>query len=185
MIVIGKILMMFLKKYQGEITTQFHSTFARECYRYGVSDRAWAKIANGLLSDLRIVNSKNMDKLICSTKLRRERTKWGAELEKVEKKNKLPQGLYKDGKKVPTLVRQTIETKVQVPGKKGKAAYRTVISTSNKLVVEDHYPVLAEPGSSYITHLTPQGGTGLALANEIVDVIKERDANIRVIGMDG
>ena len=61
-IVIGKILMMFLKKCQGEITTQFHSKFARECYRYGVSDRAWAKIANGLLSDLRIVNSKNMDK---------------------------------------------------------------------------------------------------------------------------
>ena len=103
-------------------------------------------------------------------------------MEKVEKKNKLPQGLYTDGKKAPTLVRQIPETKVQVPGKKGKAAYRTVISTSNKLVVEDHYPVLAEPGSSYIT---PQGGTGLALANEIVDVIKERYANIRVIAMDG
>ena len=159
--------------------------FARECDRYGISDRAGAKIGNGLLKDMGLVNKEDMEKLICPTKLRRERRKWGVILEKEENALQLPQALYTDGKKVPTLVRQTVHTKVQVPGKTGKAAYRTVASTSNVLLVEDHYPVIAEVGGKYVTHLTPEQGTGRALAKEIVDVIRERNVDIRVLGMDG
>ena len=66
-----------------------------------------------------------------------------------------------------------------MPGGRGRAAYRTVSSTSNRLVVEDHYPVVAEPSGKYVTHITPEDGTGLALAKEIVAVIRERKANIR------
>lgn len=87
---------------------------------------------------------------------------------------KLPQGFYIDGKKVPTLVRQTVENKIQVPGRTGRAAYRTVTKTSNVLEVEDHYPVVTEPGGSYITHMTPEEGTGNALAKEIVDYMREK-----------
>ena len=169
-------------KYYNTISLK---NFARECERYGVSNRAGAKIGNGLLRDLGMVRKNNKELIICPSKLRRERKKWGAILEKEEMAKKLPQGFYTDGKKVPTLVRHTVENKIQVPGRTGRAAYRTVTKTSNILEVEDHYPVLAEPGGSYITHMTPEEGTGYALAKEIVDVINERKIDIRVIGMDG
>ena len=153
--------------------------FAQECDRYCISDRAGAKIGNGLLKDLGIVHKGSTDKLICPSKVRRERAKWGARLEKESASVQLPGGLYTDGKRVPTLVRQTTDNKVQVPGGRGKKAYRTVSSTSNQLVIEDHYPVVAEPGGHYITHLTPENGTGHALAKEIVDVVRERKAPVR------
>ena len=159
--------------------------FARECDRYCISDRAAAKIANGLLKDLKIVKRGETSMLICPSKVRRERVRWGAKLDKEGKSAKLPGGLYTDGKRVPTLIRQITETKVRVPGGRGKSAYRTVSSTTNKVVIEDHYPVLAEPGGTYITHVTPEDGTGVALAKEIVAVIRERKAPTRVIGMDG
>ena len=63
-----------------------------------------------------------------------------------KKKSTQVQGLYTDGKREPTLVRETTVTKVQVPRGRGRVAYRTVTSTCNKTVVQDHYPVLAEPG---------------------------------------
>ena len=158
---------------------------ARECDRYGVSDRAGAKIANGLLRDLGKVTKDNTTLLICPTRLRREREKWGAKLEAECNKVSLPQGIYTDGKRVPTLVRQVKETKVHIPGRRGRGAYKTVVTTSNQLVVEDHYPVLAEPGGNYVTHVTPVEGSGVALADEIVSVVQERGVDIRVIGMDG
>ena len=135
--------------------------FASEVDRYCISDRAAAKIGNGLLKDLGIVRKGVTDKLICPSKLRRERAKWGAKLDREARAEQLPGGLYSDGKRVPTLIRQTHETKVRVPGRRGKAAYRTVYSISNKVVVEDHYPVVAEPGGKYVTHVTPEDGTGL------------------------
>ena len=155
--------------------------FAQECDRYCISDRAGAKIGNGLLKDLGIVHHGSTDMRICPSKLRRQRAKWGARLDKEASSVQLPGGLYTDGKRVPTLVRQTTDTKVQVPGGRGKKAYRTVTSTSNKLVIEDHYPVVAEPDSQYVTHLTPEDGTGLALAKEIVTVVRERRAHVRYI----
>ena len=82
---------------------------------------------------------------------------------------KLPGGIYTDGKRAPTLVRQTAQTKVRVPG------------GSNKIVIEDHYPVLAEPGGQYNTHVTPEEGSGLALARKLAAVILERESKIRYI----
>ena len=62
---------------------------------------------------------------------------------KEKSQGSLIHGIYTDGKKAPTLVRETIVTKVQVPGRRGKSAYRTVSSTSNKIVVQDHYPIVS------------------------------------------
>ena len=105
--------------------------------------------------------------LICPCKLRRERSKWGAELEKEHSEVKLPQGLYTECKRVPTLVRQTTTTKVQARGGRGRGAQRNVVSTSKIVVVEDHYPVVAEPSGECVT---PEDGTGLSLAKELVTV---------------
>ena len=153
--------------------------FARECDRYRISDRAGAKIGNGLLKDHGIVKEGSTSKLICPSKLRRERLKWGDKLAQAHSALQLPHGLYTDGKRVPTLVRETTTNKVQVPGRTGRSAYRSVNKTSNRLTVEDHYPVLSETGRGYVTHSTPLDGTGLALAKELVAVIQERQATIR------
>ena len=83
------------------------------------------------------------------------------------------------------MVRQTTETRVQLPGWRGRGAYKAVVTTSNKMIIEDHYPIVAEPGGNYVTHITPETGTGLDFANEIVSVAQERGADIKVIGMGG
>ena len=170
---------------KGSYNTMCLKHFAKALDRYFVPDRAGALIGNGLLRDLGIVKRGDTTKLICPSKIRRQREKWGKVLIKEKKKEKLPQGIYTDGKRVPTLIRETKVTKVQVPGGRGRAAYRTVSSTSNKVVVQDHYPVLAEPSGEFVTHITPREGTGLALAEELVAVIRDREAHIRVLGMDG
>ena len=94
-------------------------------------------------------------------------------------------GFYTDGKKTPTMVRTVTETKVRVPGRRGKNAYKVVESISNKLEIQDHYPVVAEPGGEYVTHVTPLGSTGKEIAKEIVSVVRERGINLQVLGMDG
>ena len=123
--------------------------------------------------------------LICPSKVRRERRKWGEKTAREHRNKELPSGLYTDGKRVPTLSRVTTVTKVRVPNRTGRAAWRNVTKTSTALILEDHYPVLAQPGAEYVTHVTPENGTGLALAKELVAVIKERDCATKVIGMDG
>ena len=55
-------------------------------------------------------------------------------------------------------------TRVKIPGARGRAAYKTVQTTGNKLVIDDHYPVVSEPGGHYVTHVTPPEVTGLSLA---------------------
>ena len=88
-------------------------------------------------------------------------------------------GIYTDGKRIPTLIRETKITRVKVPGARGRAAYKTVQTTGNKLVIEDHYPVVSEPGGEYVTHVTPREGTGRSLADELVSVFRESKVKIR------
>ena len=76
-------------------------------------------------------------------------------------------------------MRETKITRVRVPGGRGRAAYKTVEPVGNKLVVEDHYPMVSEQEGKYMTHITPKEGTGLSLANELIPVIKESKEKIR------
>ena len=64
--------------------------FSMVCDRYLVSDRAGAMLANGLLKDLGIVKKSCTSKLICPSKLRRQREKWGKMLMKEKRAEKLP-----------------------------------------------------------------------------------------------
>ena len=159
--------------------------FSMEADRYKVSDRAAAKLGNALLKDIGLVKKGYTKDLICPSKIRRERSKWGAKLEKDHLAKSLPQGLYSDGKRVNTLVRDTVVTKVQVPGRRGKSAYREVITTSNKVEKQEHFVVVSEPGGEYCSHVAPENGTGAALAGELVAVVRERGVVLRILGMDG
>ena len=97
-----------------EYNTLKLKNFSRECDRYKASNREAAKLANALLKDLKIVTKKDSSKLLCPGKIRRERLKWGGELEKSHSAQLMPGGLYSDGKKCPTLVRDTTSVTVQV-----------------------------------------------------------------------
>ena len=97
-----------------EYNTLKLKNFSRECDRYKASNREAAKLANALLKDLKIVTKKDSSKLLCPGKIRRERLKWGGELEKSHSAQLMPGGLYSDGKKCPTLVRDTTSVAVQV-----------------------------------------------------------------------
>ena len=143
-----------------------------ECERYNVSDRTGAKLANALLKDLGIAHVGNSCDLICPTRLRRQRQKWGEnqEIKNIEQIN-LTHGLYSDGKRIPTLVKDIKETRVPIHCSRGRKRYKTVFTTGNKSMIEDHEPVIAEPGGNYISHVTPSDGTGRTLAKELVSVI--------------
>jgi hypothetical protein len=45
--------------------------------------------------------------------------------------------------------------------------------------------VIAEPGGEYVTHISPTEGTGLAIATDLVAVVRERGVKLKVLGMDG
>ena len=155
------------------------------CDRVGVSDRVGAFIANCALAEYGIITLENTFHVIDPTKLRHQRIKWGNATgkDKREKTRKLP-GLYTDGKRSPTLVRRTKVTKVAT-GKKGRGATRDVTSVSNEVETLDHFPILAMPGAEFVTHVTPEDGTGAALARELEAVVRMQDIPIKVVGMDG
>ena len=98
--------------------------------------------------------------------------------------NDLPHGLYTDGKRVPTLVREETQTRVAVPSGRGRGDIRIVKSNSNNIIIDDHYPISVGPRGNYLTHVTPENGQGQALAFELADV-RERGIQLKVIGMDG
>ena len=159
--------------------------FSMEADRYNISDRAAAKLGNALLKDYKIVTKGSTKKLLCPSKVKRERKRWGGKLEQELKGKPQSQGLYCDGKRVDTIVRDTVTTKIQVPGRKGKSAYREVSSSSNKIEKQEHFVVVSEPEGQYCTHVTPETGCGASIAKEVVAVVRERGVKLSVMGMDG
>ena len=88
--------------------------FSRECDRYKLTNRAAAKLGNALLLDVGAVTKSNCSLLLDHSKVRRERSRWGAKLETRHAAKKVPGGLYADGKKCPTLTRVFNSVDVQV-----------------------------------------------------------------------
>ena len=175
------------KEEKEEYNTLKLKNFAREVDRYQVSDRAAAKLANGLMIDLGHVSEGKTKFLIDHSKVRRERQKWGKKREDEHSKQQLmPEGgLYTDGKKSKTFVRDVTETKVRVKGGRGKGAFKVVEKISNKFEIQDHYPIVAQPSGEYVDHVTPKVGSGKEIAAELLTVVRERDVRLRVLGMDG
>ena len=50
---------------------------------------------------------------------------------------------------------------------------------------ETHETIIADPGHRYLDHVSPQTGRAADKAKEILDLIKETNADIVVIGSDG
>ena len=122
------------------------------CERYQLLDRAGAAIATSTLQDMGIVTNEDKSLVIDPSKLRRERERCRKEICQEEVFNfKYVFGLYFDDRKDETL---------EGPNRK---MYRST-------QLEEHYVLIGEPGTYYLTHLSPTDGKGRTLG-EIFDFI--------------
>jgi len=57
----------------------------------------------------------------------------------------------------------------------------------HKTQLQEHIVVVGEPGACYLTHVSPQDGRGITIANEVYDAIKgtELSDTLKVVGTDG
>jgi len=110
--------------------------------------------------------------VIDQAKVRREKMKLVSTLQKEAAAQKSPiKGLYFDGRKDQTLVREKIGTKYH-----------------SRITKEEHVVLLQEPGSKYIGHIAPPSGQGRAIAKSIVEFLEEKEedtSQTSAVGCDG
>jgi hypothetical protein len=146
-------------------------TVARECDRWGISDRSAAAVATAVLQDIGIVSENDTSNVVDRSKIRREREKHRNELRSTISENVVMQGLYFDGRKD--------RTRGQV--RKGSKYYPI-------FTVEEHIVLLREPGSQYLGHVTPASGKARAVATGIINLLSDNELkhdDIVAIGCDG
>lgn len=144
-------------------------TAARECDRWGISDRSAAAIASAVLQDIGIIDETDSSAVIDRSKIRRERQKHRKDLGSVVDRNKDLQGLYFDGRKN--------KTRKQIA--KGKKYHPTT---------EEHIVLVSEPGAQYMGHVTPSSGKSADLKDSIVTFLTQNDIKTEklvAIGCDG
>ena len=144
---------------------------AMTCDRFNSSDREAAAIASAVLKDYGIITDDDYSQTIDRSKLRRERDKYRKQIREEEAENfKLVNSLYFDGKKDATV------TVTECNGR----YYR-------QIVIEEHIEMVGEPGSYYLSHVTPENGTGRSIAGAMHDEFKdtELDEALDLAGGDG
>lgn len=150
------------------------TNLAEACDRVGVSDRSASLITNAVLKDLGLITKEDTTKIIDRSKIRRERKKCRTGLIKQKTDDELPSsfGIYFDGRKDRTLVFEKTES-----------------SQRTKSVTEEHIVILAEPGSKYMGHVSPENGTAKSIKDSITKFLKDSLGDdlstIDVIGCDG
>ena len=146
---------------------------AKECDRWGVSNRAGAAIANAALIDAGIITPEDQKHVIDKNKLRRALESYRNERKVEDDKalvEKQGQAYYLDGKKTMSLC---VEEDGQ--GKKYNV-FRELELVS----------VSSEPGGKYVTHLEPEGGKGEQVATSLFDYLSEHRAETswQIVGGD-
>src|SRR6218665_1060314 len=139
-----------------------------------VSDRSAAVLATSVLHDLGLVSPIDRSKVIDRSKIRRERRKNRKELQLNDDQldHSGIEGIFFYGRKDQTLT--------QVIGVDNKYHRKTL--------TEEHISIVAEPGSSYFSHTTPQSGSSKDITESLVSSLKELNAKtqkIKVVGCDG
>jgi len=63
---------------------------------------------------------------------------------------------------------------------------RTTGKYYHKTELQEHIAVVGEPGACYLTHVSPQDGGGITIANEVYDAIKgtELSDTLKVVGTE-
>src|SRR6218665_2078978 len=117
-------------------------SLAKACDRTGVSDRSAAVLATSVPHDLGIVSPIDQSKVIDRSKIRREHRKNRKELQQNGDQfdHSGIEGIFFYGRKDQTLT--------HILGVDNKYHRKTI--------KEDYISIVAEPGSSYFSHTTPQ-----------------------------
>src|SRR6218665_181042 len=126
------------------------------------------------MHDLGLVSRIDRSKVIDRSKIRRERRKNRKELQLNGDQfdHSGLEGIFFDGRKDHTFT--------QVLGVDNKYHRKTL--------TEEHISIVAEPGSSYFSHTTPQSGSSKDITESLVASLKELNAktqNLEVVGCDG
>ncbi|CAH1106157.1 unnamed protein product [Psylliodes chrysocephalus] len=133
--------------------------FARECDRYGVSDRSAASLSFALLQDLGIINEQDTSEIIDRNKVRREREKHRKELQ--NKNMEVVKALYFDGRKDKSLTHT----------KKGDKYYYSTIT-------EEHISSVKKQGSIYFGHLAVSSGSAVVIKDAILNFFNKKEISI-------
>ncbi|XP_053967743.1 uncharacterized protein LOC128869586 [Anastrepha ludens] len=140
--------------------------------RFGVSERATAAIATSVLKDLQIVTDTDLTFVIDKNKIRREKSKIRKALQQEPKTmSEALTSLYFDGRKDETLYQEEV----------GSKRYR-------KTRKEEHVSIIMEPGSQYITHVTPISDTSKGITESMISHLNEMEFDFRellLVGCDG
>ena len=146
--------------------------FARECDRYGVSDRAAAALATGLLVDLDLVTDDSNENVVTRDKVRRARDKWRAGMQ--EKLQHDTQGKLQcigfDGRQDRTNIIEEIED--------GGNTVRV-----RKLGKEKHLVCVAQPGGQYLAHRALQMENSESVAAAVLDVARETQSQASLVAV--
>ena len=148
------------------------TNLARESIRSGVSVRATASLATALLIDLKIVTKEDSHLIVDPTKVQRARTRV-MDSEKCEALKEIEESklecVFFDGRRD--------KTKVIVVDEDGDEFARTEF--------EEHY-TLTDP-HKYLTHVTPEEGTGAkGTAEKVIEFLEDVNQleNVKIIGGD-
>jgi len=126
--------------------------------RYQLSDSASAAVAKAALTYAGLITDLDKTYVIDENKLRREREKYRNIISEEEAIfYKFIDGIYINGRKDATLL---TEHDTQT------AKYYHKTELQEHIVV-----VVGEPGACYLTHVCPQDGRGITIANEVYDAI--------------
>ena len=151
-------------------TAQSFKNLAMMCERYQISDRAAAAIGSTKLKNFGVVTDCDASLVIDRSKLKREHQKYRDKIRKAEEGLfEIVDGIYIDGRKEATLV---------VTESNGEIYMQTDL--------EEHYVIIGEIGEFYLSHVTPETGTGLYIAQSIYKAVKdtELESNLCIIGSD-
>ena len=56
---------------------------------------------------------------------------------------------------------------------------------SKTCIEEEHYTVLQEPGSKYLTHLTPESSRAESVSQSILSFLNGQNMDLKAVGCDG
>lgn len=162
------------KETSNQIRVNLKNT-AEVSTRYDVSDRAAAAIATAVLQDFGIVSELDTSNVIDKSKLRREKQKVSANLKRQRTENLRANpllGLYFDGRHDNSRSKELRGSRLH-----------------SRIVKEDHYSIIQEPGSKYIGHVTPESGSAKSISVSIFSFIsKNVPASLEMlqaVGCDG
>lgn len=145
-------------------------TVVKVCNRYGLSTRSAAAVAPAVLVDVGLVSTEDLTLVIDKNKIHRAVSKARAEASK-DIGGIVIKSIYFDGRKDKTLINEKI----------GDRYHR-------KEVLEQHISGLAEPGSIYLGHTTPSGGTAKGILTSITTLLEGQGWNLDdviCVGCDG